>query len=129
MDINNVLCAQQHLQYDNFGSQCMLKIESSNYLMMAQHSVLSDDDATSEMFQTQYNRSVWMYPAGDETDSVARIFIYIYWSHFICLEINLVPHLKKRFCQVHLISISPKPTESAEMICYTSQKYLNCFIS
>jgi hypothetical protein len=37
---------------------------------MTQQSMLSDDDATSEMFQT-HNRSVWVYPAGDPTDTIA----------------------------------------------------------
>jgi hypothetical protein len=87
MNEYNILCAQQHLQYDDFSSQYMLKIESSIHLMMTQQSMLSDDDATSEMSQKQCNRWVWVYPAGDQTDTVAWIFIYIYWSRFICLEI------------------------------------------
>jgi hypothetical protein len=51
----NVLCAQRHIQYDDF--HCMFKIQSGNFVKETQHSTSRHyDDAASRMFQVQSDR-------------------------------------------------------------------------
>jgi hypothetical protein len=69
--IRKALCIQQDLQYDDFGSHCMLKMESSNFLMMMHH-------------QTTF-RQYTMVPFCFLYIYIFIYFVVLYWSRAECV--------------------------------------------
>jgi hypothetical protein len=115
------LCVQRDFRYGDFGSHRVLRIGSRNFIMMMlRFTSLSDDDAVSKIFQTQYTslyascsvRDIWLpkvaalrlLPSSKPKNSRTTKQMLMKWIDAVLLELFI--HSGYVSCEVRTVTLS-----------------------